>query len=139
MTTQSAKARTTKAPATVQPDVPASNWQSNTLEAVRRLILQAEPAITEERKWMKPTKPEGVPVWSRAGIVCTGETYNQVVKLTFMRGASLPDPARLFNASLEGNARRAIDIRENEALDADAFQVLVRAAVAENVRLAAKK
>jgi hypothetical protein len=109
------------------------------LEAIRRLILEAEPEMLEERKWMKPSKPEGVPVWSRAGIVCTGETYKQVVKLTFMRGAVLPDPGRLFNASLEGNARRAMDIRETDVLDAAAFKALVQAAVAENLQVGAKK
>lgn len=116
----------------------APDWQTGTLERLRRLILEAEPGIVEERKWMKPSNPAGVPVWSRSGIVCTGETYKQVVKLTFMRGAALADPAKLFNASLEGNARRAIDIREGEVLDAEAFKALIRAAVAENLRIAAK-
>jgi len=136
------------APAKTSPPRPASksprtatkpDWQAPMLEHLRQLILSADPAITEEPKWKKPSKPEGVPVWSRGGIVCTGETYKQVVKLTFMRGASLPDPAGLFNASLEGNVRRAIDIRENEVLNADAFKALVRAAVAENLRVAAKR
>ena len=95
--------------------------------------------MAEEIKWIKSSNPAGVPVWSHGGIVCTGETYKQVVKLTFARGASLPDPRRLFNASLEGNTRRAIDIREGETLDAPAFKALIRAAVAENLRFAAQK
>lgn len=99
---------------------------------MRALILEADPAIVEERKWIKPTNPSGVPVWSRNGIVCTGETYAKAVKLTFAQGASLPDPSHLFNASLDGNMRRAIDIREGEEVDARAFKALVKAAVAEN-------
>ena len=93
----------------------------------------------EECKWIKPTNPLGVPVWSHAGIVCTGETYKQVVKLTFARGASLEDPRGLFNSSLEGNTRRAIDIREGEVLDAKAFKALIQAAVAANLRSSAPK
>ena len=115
------------------------HWQAQTLDALRQLIQQAEPAITEERKWIKPTNPQGVPVWSREGIVCTGESYKQVVKLTFMYGAVLPDPEGLFNASLEGNVRRAIEVREGQTLDADAFKALVQAAVAHNVHRAAQK
>jgi hypothetical protein len=88
--------------------------------------------MTEERKWRKPSNPAGVPVWSHHGIVCTGETYKQVVKLTFAKGASLPDPSHLFNASLEGGTRRAIDIREGKEVDAEAFQALVLSAVALN-------
>ncbi|HTM04539.1 MAG TPA: DUF1801 domain-containing protein [Vicinamibacterales bacterium] len=107
-------------------------WRGETLARVRALIHEAEPDIVEECKWIKPTNPSGVPVWSRNGIVCTGETYANVVKLTFMKGASLPDPSRLFNSSLEGNARRAIDIHEGEKLDARAFKALVKAAVAQN-------
>jgi hypothetical protein len=99
---------------------------------MRALILEADPEMTEECKWIKPTNPLGVPVWSHAGIVCTGEAYTQVVKLTFARGASLPDPSRLFNSSLEGNTRRAIDIHEGEKVDARAFKALVKAAVARN-------
>ena len=102
------------------------DWRGETLAAVRQLIHAAEPAIEEEWKWM------GTPVWSRDGIVCTGESYKQVVKLTFARGASLPDPKKLFNASLEGNTRRAIDIREGEKIDGTAFKALIRAAVAAN-------
>jgi hypothetical protein len=107
-------------------------WRAETLAEVRRLIREADPDIVEECKWIKPTNPLGVPVWSHAGIVCTGETYKQVVKLTFARGASLEDPRGLFNSSLEGNTRRAIDIREGEVLDAEAFKALVKAAVAQN-------
>jgi hypothetical protein len=110
------------------------DWRVETLEEVRRLIHEADPDIVEECKWVKPTNPAGVPVWSHAGIICTGEIYKQVVKLTFARGASLKDPRRLFNSSLEGNTRRAIDIREGESLDADAFKALIQSAVAENVR-----
>lgn len=109
-------------------------WRAETLAQMRRLIHEADPQITEDCKWSKPTNPMGVPVWSHAGIVCTGEAYKQTVKLTFMRGAALADPQQLFNASLEGNTRRAIDIREGELPDAEAFKALVRAAVAENLR-----
>jgi hypothetical protein len=115
------------------------DWRAQTLANVRRMIHEADPEIVEECKWVKPSNPSGVPVWSHAGIVCTGETYKQVVKLTFARGASLDDPAGLFNSSLEGNTRRAIDIRENETLDAKAFKALIRAAVAENLRSSAAK
>ena len=117
----------------------AGDWRERTLAEVRRLILEADPQITEERKWAKATNPSGVPVWSREGIVCTGETYKQVVKLTFVRGASLEDPRGLFNASLDGNTRRAIDIRAGEVLDADAFKRLVRAAVTANLQSKAAK
>jgi hypothetical protein len=111
------------------------DWRAETLARVRALILEADPEMVEERKWKKPSNAmTGVPVWSHEGIVCTGETYKNVVKLTFARGARLPDPARLFNASLEGNTRRAIDIHEGEPMDAGALQALVHAAVAENAR-----
>jgi hypothetical protein len=111
----------------------AGDWRERTLERMRALIMEADPEMVEERKWRKASnKMAGVPVWSHNGIVCTGETYQNVVKLTFLRGASLPDPARLFNSSLEGNARRAIDIHEGEQVDAGAFKTLVRAAVALN-------
>ena len=96
------------------------------------MIHEADPEIVEECKWVKPSNPWGVPVWSHAGIVCTGETYKQAVKLTFARGASLPDPRGLFNSSLEGSTRRAIDIHEGEKVDARAFKALVKAAVALN-------
>src|SRR5437667_2819462 len=112
-------------------------WRAETLAEVRRLIHEADPDIMEECKWIKPSNPLGVPVWSHAGIVCTGEAYNQVVKLTFARGASLEDLRGLFNSSLEGNTRRAIDIREGDVLDAEAFRALIQAAVAANLRSSA--
>jgi hypothetical protein len=114
-------------------------WRAETLAEVRRLIHEADPEIVEECKWIKPSNPLGVPVWFHAGNVCTGEAYNQVVKLTFARGASLDDPRGLFNSSLEGSTRRAIDIREGEVLDADAFKALIQAAVEENLRSSAPK
>ena len=101
-------------------------WRGETLARMRELILKADPEMTEEWKWM------GTPVWSHNGNVCTGETYKKVVKLTFAHGASIPDPSRLFNSSLEGNTRRAIDIHEGERIDARAFKALVKAAVARN-------
>jgi hypothetical protein len=101
------------------------------LSRIRGLIKDADPDVVEEWKWAKATNP-GTPVWSHDGIICTGESYKSAVKLTFMKGASLDDPAGLFNSSLEGNARRAIDIKEGEALDPGAFQELIRAAVALN-------
>jgi hypothetical protein len=108
-------------------------WREETLARMRALILEADPEMTEERKWRKPSNGmAGVPVWSHNGIVCTGETYTKVVKLTFARGASIPDPSRLFNSSLDGNTRRAIDIHEGEKIDARAFKALVKAAVARN-------
>ena len=110
-----------------------SDWHGETLARIRALIMQADPEMIEERKWRKPSNGmAGVPVWSHNGIVCTGETYKTVVKLTFAKGASLKDPSGLFNSSLEGNTRRAIDIHEGEAVDAAAFKALVKAAVAEN-------
>jgi len=109
------------------------DWRKETLARMRALILQADPEMIEERKWKKPSNSmKGVPVWSHNGIVCTGETYAKAVKLTFARGASVPDPSHLFNASLEGGTRRAIDIHEGETVDAGAFKALVKAAVAEN-------
>jgi hypothetical protein len=108
------------------------DWREETLDRMRALILEADPEMIEERKWKKPSNAAGVPVWSHNGMVCTGETYAKVVKLTFARGASIPDPSHLFNSSLEGNARRAIDIHEGEKVDARAFKALVKAAVAEN-------
>jgi hypothetical protein len=109
------------------------DWRGETLACVRRLVREADPAIQEEWKWM------GTPVWSRDGDVCTGESYKQVVKLTFARGASLPDPTKLFNASLDGNARRAIDLREGAALDEAAFMAVIRAAIAANAAALARK
>jgi hypothetical protein len=110
------------------------DWRAETLAQVRHLIQEADSDIVEERKWIKPTNPSGVPVWSHAGIVCTGETYKEVVKLTFARGASLDDPGGLFNSSMQGSTRRAIDIHEGGSLNARAFQALIRAAVALNLR-----
>jgi hypothetical protein len=107
------------------------DWRGETLAWVRQAIREADPEIAEEWKWAKASSP-GTPVWSHHGIVCTGETYKEVVKLTFFRGASLSDPEQLFNSSLEGKARRAIDIREGEQLDEAAFKELIRAAVAAN-------
>ena len=109
------------------------DWRGETLARARKLIHDADPDVLEELKWRKPSNPAGVPVWSHAGMICTGETYKDKVKLTFANGASLPDPAGLFNSSLEGNTRRAIDIREGEELDAGAFIAIVRAAVALNL------
>ena len=109
------------------------DWRGETLARVRKLIRQADPGVVEAVKWRKPSNGMlGVPVWEHAGIVCTGETYKAYVKLTFARGAALDDPAGLFNASLEGNVRRAIDIREGDRIDEKAFKALVRAAVALN-------
>jgi len=108
------------------------DWRGKTLARLRDLIKEADPAVVEEVKWRKPTNPAGVPVWEHAGIICTGETYKDKVKLTFAKGAALQDPAGLFNASLDGNARRAIDLRERDKLDEKAFKALIRAAVALN-------
>jgi hypothetical protein len=109
------------------------DWREETLDRMRTLILEADSGMIEERKWRKPSNAmAGVPVWSHNGIVCTGESYLKVVKLTFAQGASLPDPAGLFNSSLGGNTRRAIDIREGEKVNARAFKALVKAAVAKN-------
>jgi hypothetical protein len=107
------------------------DWRAETLSRMRKLIKQAVPDVVEEMKWVKATSP-GTPTWSHDGIICTGEPYKAVVKLTFAKGASLKDPAKLFNSSLEGNTRRAIDIHEGEKVDADAFKALIRAAVAVN-------
>jgi hypothetical protein len=107
------------------------DWRGKTLGRMRTLIKNADPDVVEEWKWVKPTKP-GTPVWSHDGIICTGESYKNVVKLTFAKGASLKDPARLFNSSLDGKVRRAIDIHEGENVDESAFKALVRQAVALN-------
>ncbi|HYV86963.1 MAG TPA: DUF1801 domain-containing protein [Candidatus Polarisedimenticolia bacterium] len=109
------------------------DWRGETLARMRALILEAEPETTEEWKWM------GTPVWSHHGIICTGESYTKVVKLTFAKGASLPDPKHLFNSSLEGNVRRAIDIPEGSRVDAAAFKALVKAAVAQNQQSGKKR
>jgi len=116
------------------------DWREETLDRMRALILEADPEMIEERKWRKASNAmEGVPVWSHNGIVCTGEMYTKVVKLTFARGASVPDPTGLFNSSLEGNTRRAIDIHEGEKVDGRAFKTLVNAAVALNGQTAKKR
>jgi hypothetical protein len=107
------------------------DWRGETLSRLRGLIKQADPEVVEEWKWRKATNP-GVPVWSHQGGICTGETYKSVVKLTFFKGASLDDPSGLFNSSLEGNTRRAIDVHEGEEIDEQAFVTLVRAAVSMN-------
>jgi hypothetical protein len=115
-----------------KPVAPLDDWRVETLDRMRTLIREADPDVVEEVKWKKPSSPSGVPVWSHDGIICTGETYKNVVKLTFANGASLKDPAKLFNSSLDGNTRRAIDIHEGERVDAAAFKALIRAAVALN-------
>ena len=130
------KSSTTKKSATTKGESPSrlidarikelDDWRGRTLSDVRALIKRADPEVVEEWKW------RGVPVWSHDGLICTGETYKSVVKLTFAKGASLKDPSGLFNASLEGNARRAIDLHEGDELDGDAFKTLIRAAVALN-------
>ena len=109
-----------------------SDWRGEMLARLRALIKEADPEVVEEVKWRKPSNRLGVPVWEHNGIVCTGETYKAAVKMTFAKGALLRDPSGLFNSSLEGNTRRAIDIREGEQVDAGAFKALVRAAVAQN-------
>jgi len=128
------RAMTEDAPAPEQIDARIAeldDWRGETLSRMRKLIKEADPEVVEEWKWRKATNP-GVPVWSHQGGICTGETYKAVVKLTFFKGASLDDPAGLFNSSLEGNVRRAIDIAEGEEVDADAFKNLIRAAVELN-------
>lgn len=115
------------------------DWRADALAEARRVIHSADPSIVEERKWVKASNPDGVPVWSHDGIICTGETYKAAVKLTFAKGASLRDPKGLFNASLDGGTRRAIDIREGDRIDAPALKALVKAAVALNVATAKAK
>jgi hypothetical protein len=109
------------------------DWRSKTLGHLRQLIQEADPQVAEDVKWRKAGNPLGVPTWEHAGIICTGESYKDKVKLTFAKGASLPDPSKMFNSSMEGGTRRAIDIREGEAVDEKAFKALVRAAVAVNL------
>src|SRR5579871_2023781 len=111
---------------------PVKDWRDKTLARARAIILAADPEIVEERKWAKATSP-GVPVFSRGGIICTGETYKNAVKLTFAKGASLPDPSGLFNSSLDGNVRRAIDFHEGDTINEGALKALIRAAVALNL------
>ena len=110
------------------------DWRGEMLARIRKLIKQVDPDVVEEAKWRKPSNPGGVPVWSHDGIICTGETYRNYVKLTFAKGASLEDPSGLFNASLEGNTRRAIDIREGDKIDERALKALLREAVAYNTK-----
>lgn len=109
------------------------DWRGKTLSKVRAIVNEADPDVVEEWKWVKPTNP-GIPVWSHNGGICTGETYKNAVKLTFFKGASLDDPSRLFNSSLEGKVRRAIDIKEDDDIDEDALKDLIREAVALNLR-----
>ncbi len=108
------------------------DWRGKTLSKIRTLIKQADPKAVEERKWKKASTPEGVPVWSHDGVICTGESYKGAVKLTFAKGAQLKDPKRLFNSSLDGNTRRAIDLHEGDPIDESAFKALIREAVALN-------
>jgi hypothetical protein len=115
------------------------DWRGETLARLRALILEADPEIVETVKWRKPTNPNGVPVWERAGILCTGQAFRGKVKLTFARGAELADPAKLFNASLEGNAMRAIDIGEGGEIDGEALKALVRSAVALNLEKSSRR
>jgi hypothetical protein len=110
------------------------DWRQAILDRIRKLIAEAVPGAVEERKWKKASNPAGVPVWSKDGMICTGETYRDKVKLTFAQGASLPDPHKLFNASLDAGTRRAIDIRQGDKLDASAFKALIRAATAHNAK-----
>lgn len=116
-----------------------AGWRGDMLARLRKLIRDADPGVTEEVKWRKVSNPLGVPVWEHDGILCTGETYKNAVKLTFAYGASLDDPSRLFNASLEGGTRRAIDFHEGDKVDEKAFKALIRAAVARNTAKAKKK
>ena len=110
-----------------------ADWRGDVLARVRALIREADPEVVEAVKWRKPSDPAGVPVWEHGGLICTGETYRDKVKLTFARGAALADPSGLFNSSLDGSTRRAIDIREGDGVDAEAVKALVRAAVVENL------
>jgi hypothetical protein len=110
----------------------SSDWRGEMLERIRKIIAQADPNVVEEVKWRKPSNPAGVPVWSHGGIICTGETYKDKVKVTFAKGAALADPSGLFNASLDGNTRRAIDLHEGDKIDETALKALIRAAVLLN-------
>lgn len=121
------------------PKADLNDWRDDTLDRMRALIRNADRAITEEQKWHKPSNPAGVPLWSHNGMICTGEVYKDKVKLTFAYGAALPDPKRLFNASLDAGTRRAIDIKQGEEVDAHAFKALIKAAVALNASKAKKK
>ncbi len=127
------KKKTIRTGKPTSPTRKSGDWREETLGRMRSLIFEADPDMIEERKWKKVSTPAGVPVWSHGGMVCTGESYKQAVKLTFAKGASLPDPSHLFNASLEGNTRRAIDIHEGKTVNARAFKALIKAAVALNL------
>jgi len=133
-TKSASRAAKPKAPAKTTTATPSEpiDWRARTLERMRALIFEADPDMLEERKWRKPSNPAGVPSFSHDGLICTGERYKASVKLTFANGASLPDPKKLFNAGLEGNLRRAIDIHEGETVDASAFRDLVKAAAKRN-------
>ena len=128
---QSKSAESSSKPIDEGIDIP-SDWRGKLLSRLRALIMEADPEMTEERKWRKPSNPVGVPTWSHNGLVCTGETYKNVVKMTFAKGASLADPSGLFNSSLEGNTRRAIDFHEGDKINEKALKALIRAAVALN-------
>jgi hypothetical protein len=131
-------ARVEAAPAVIDAKIKElGDWRGKTLAQLRQIVHQADPEMVEEWKWVKPTS-SGTPVWSHGGIVCTGETYKNVVKMTFAKGAALKDPSRLFNSSLEGNVRRAIDIHEGDKIDAAALKDLIRAAVALNLKSKSK-
>ena len=117
----------------------SGDWREATLSRIRTLIEQADPEVVEERKWVKPSNPEGVPTWYHDGIICTGETYKTHVKVTFAKGASLKDPSHMFNSSLEGNLRRGIDFHEGEKIDEKAFKALIREAVALNEKPTRRK
>ena len=119
--------------------MPRTDWRSETIDRIRSLVHDTDPDVSEEAKWVKASNPAGVPVWSRGGIICTGEIYKDKVKLTFFNGASLADPCHLFNASLDAGTRRAIDIVEGTEFDEQAFQALIRDAVAYNIDQAAAK
>ena len=134
MATRKTSASETKTPAKTSVD-----WRDGLLDRLRALIREADPQMVEEQKWHKPSNPAGVPVWSHDGIVCTGEKYKGVVKLTFMYGASVPDPSGLVNAGFGGGTRRALDFRESDKVDSRAFKALVKAAVARNVSQAKKR
>jgi hypothetical protein len=110
----------------------SEDWRIATISRIRSLIEQADPEVVEERKWIKPTNPDGVPTWYHDGLICTGETYKTQVKVTFAKGASLKDPSRMFNSSLDGNLRRGIDFQEGEKINEKAFKALIREAVALN-------
>ena len=128
---QSKSAESSSKPIDEGIDIPG-DWRGKLLSRLRALIMEADPEMTEERKWIKPSNPAGVPTFSHNGLICSGETYKNVVKMTFAKGAALPDPSGLFNSSLEGNTRRAIDFHQGDKLDEEALKALIRAAVCLN-------